>query len=44
VLVGAGLDIDEEVKVEVKVVSGVEGARVLGIAPEEDIFPLVPAI
>lgn len=43
-LVGAGLDVDEEVEVEVEVVSGVEGAGVLGTAPEEDAFPLVPAI
>lgn len=43
-LVGAGLDVDEEVEVEVEVVSGVEGAAVLGTAPEEDAFPLVPAI
>jgi hypothetical protein len=47
VLVGVGLDSDEEVdvEVEVEVESGVEGAGVLGTAPEEDeLAPDRPSI
>lgn len=43
-LVGVGIDVGEEVEVEVEVVSGVEGAGILGIVPEEDAFSSGPSI